>query len=818
MHIIVYGIGAVGGFYSSLIADAIAKAAEAKSASQQSYHKLSLIARPSVIKAIETNGYIELRTLVTGAETTINKIDKKYFNLANSYADLEINPDDEKLVMLCVKSKDTSACAEDIKSKFDAKTTVLSVQNGVSNEEKIEAVLGEGSVLGCLTNVAAEYVEPGVYLQIYNPVNLYRLQFGELKPERGMERVNRIHQVLSDMGLTAKASTEIIKDQWSKLVWNSAFNPLSALYRANLGTIAANPQAAEEALGIMNETTQVANSLGIGLDPALPEKHWEITNRKEWASFRTSMLQDLEAGKDIEIDELLGLIIEKAKILGIQTPYAERVFQALSKSLIVFIIFFFTALANFIAPVSAIELPVSVKSSILKLYPEAKFRFDGILETKNKSFLLLINPADLEIKAGEELSKAAEDLIFGNSYIFTPIENNTIKSYHEFSPEIKEKILGFIISPDFLIPKDFSIPRDIGVISGELPIKLRNTELATVKEKEFKNLMAAEKAKELKFLLYSSLDNSFALLNLIKNVDNIKPLEKLNTDENLIWVSKINRTKKNILLSDYSSAKIFELDEDIKTDNFKLKELIDLSPFIKGNGLLDFDIEHKVIFAISQKDSKIYSINLENKKIISEIQLPSLVTEMETFDFSSNAAKLLVLNSKGSNQISFVDTSNYQISQILRYKKGDEQNIIFDFVINKDLLVTANEHIKDEIVSGEINVYSSVSKNLMDKYQLNYIPQKLSFIDDGRILLVLGFNAQKECFLTKIDLKTKVVLAEKSLGADIIAAKNFAFNKKESLLVVPSLGSKLIALVDLTNLELVKKIETDGNYDKVLAL
>ena len=817
MHIIVYGIGAVGGFYSSLIADAIAKEAAAKNLAEQ-VHKLSLVARPSVIKAIENNGYIELRTLITDAEATVNRIDKKYFNLASSYADLDINPADEKLVMLCVKSKDTIACAEDIKTKFDAKTTILSVQNGISNEEKIETVLGEGSVLGCLTNVAAEYVEPGVYLQIYNPVNLYRLQFGELRPERGMERVERIHKVLSAMGLTAKASTEIIKDQWSKLVWNSAFNPLSALYKANLGTIAANPKAAEEARGIMSETTQVANALGIGIDPALPEKHWEITNRKEWASFRTSMLQDLEAGKDIEIDELLGLIIEKAKALGIKTPYAERVFQALSKSLAMFLIFFFTVLANFTSPSFAAELPISVKTSILKLYPEAKFRFDGLLETKNKNFLLLINPNELNVNADQGLSRLGEDLVFGNSYIFTPIENNTIKSYHEFSPEIKEKILSFIISPDFLIPKDFSIPRDIGVISGELPIKLRTTELATIKEKEFKNLMAAEKAKELKFLLYSSLDNSFALLNLVKNADNLKPIEKLNTDENLVWISKINKTKKNILLADYSSARIFEVDEDIKADNFKLKELIDLSPFIKGNGLLDFDIEHKVIFAVSQKDSKIYAINLENKKIISEIQLPNLVSEMETFDFSSNAAKLLILNSKGSNQISFVDNSNYQISQILRYKKGDEQNIIFDFAINKDLLVTANEHIKDENVSGEIKVYSSVSKALMDTYTLNYIPQKLSFIDDGRTLLVLGFNDKKECFLTKIDLKAKAVLVEKSLGADILGAKNFAFNRKESLLIVPSLGSKLIALVDLTNLDLVKKIDTEGNYDKVISL
>ena len=438
MHIIVYGIGSVGGFYSSLIAEAIAKKTE-NGIYEESHHKLSLIARPRIIKAINENGYIELRTVITGGDTSSLKVDKKYFDLATSYAELEINPEEEKLVMLCVKSKDSVHCAEDIKTKFDNKTVVLSVQNGVSNEERIESVLGKGSVLGCLTNVASETVEPGIYIQIYNPVNLYRLQFGELRAEQPSSRVEKIHQVLVDMGLTAKTSDEIIKDQWSKLVWNSAFNPLSALYRADLGGITSHPQAREEALGIMNETTRVANALGIALDVDLPNKHWELTNRKEWASFKTSMLQDLEAGKDIEIDELLGLIIEKGLEVGVPTPYAKRVFDALSKSLIIFLLFLSSFLAGIFLDLKATEVPASVKSAVQKLYPEAKFRYDGILETKNKQWLLLINPKDDENAGIEDLEQSPDgDLLFGNSYIYTPIENNTIKGYSEYAPLIKD--------------------------------------------------------------------------------------------------------------------------------------------------------------------------------------------------------------------------------------------------------------------------------------------------------------------------------------------------------------------------------------------
>jgi 2-dehydropantoate 2-reductase len=842
MHIIVYGIGSVGGFYSSLIADAIAKRklndenAEI-GVRQQCPHRLSLIARPKTVEAINENGYIELRTVITGGDTSSLKVDKKYFDLATSYAELDINPEEEKLVMLCVKSKDSVHCAEDIKTKFDNKTVVLSVQNGVSNEERIESVLGKGSVLGCLTNVASETVEPGIYIQIYNPVNLYRLQFGELRAEQSSGRVEKIHQVLVDMGLTAKTSKEIIKDQWSKLVWNSAFNPLSALYRADLGGITSNPQAREEALGIMNETTRVANALGITLDMDLPNKHWELTNRKEWASFRTSMLQDLEAGKDIEIDELLGLIVEKGLEVGIPTPYAKRVFDALSKSLIIFLLFLSSFFAGAFQDLKATEVPASVKSEIQKLYPEAKFRYDGILETKNKQWLLLINPhsqvdgmqtgtvaegvTSVDVKK-EDLSlifKSPDgDLLFGNSYIYTPIENNTIKGYSEYAPLIKDRILSFVIPSDFLVPKGFSLPRDLGVLSDELPIPLRNSQLSTVKELELKTLLAAERVKEIRFLAYSSLDNGFALIKLAKNTENPTSIEELKADKDLVWISKINKTKKNILLADYSTAKIYELDLDFKADSFKFKELADLKPFVHENGLLDFDLEHKTIYALSQKDSKIYAINTSNKKIISEIQLSNLVTEMEPFDFSSNTAKLLVVNSRGANEISFIDTSNYQVAQILKYKKGDEQNIIFDFIINKDLLVTASEHIKDENIKGKVNVYSSISKELMQSYDLDYIPQKISFIDDGRVILILGFNKAKESFLTKIDLKTKEVLLQKSLGADILSARTFAFNRDESLLLISSLESKLISVIDLKNLELLKKIETEAVYDKLIAL
>ena len=324
MHIIVYGIGSVGGFYSCLLAKALQE--------KKQEYRLSLIVRPRLADVLAKREAIEYRMMENNQIAVEEKFATDLFDYQESYRDLDIDSDQEKVVLLCVKSKDTVVACEDIKSKFDDKTTVVSVQNGVSNESKIESVLGKNSVLGCLTNVAAETVEPGVYLRIYNPVNLYRLQFGEIHTENGMDRVHRIGDFLDACNITVKKSEDIIKDQWTKLVWNSAFNPLSALYRAKLGEIAANPQAREEALGIMQETTNLAKAKQIDIADDTPEIHWKLTNREEWANFRTSMLQDLEAGKPLEINELLGYIIQESETLGLEVPYSKRVFEQLSTS------------------------------------------------------------------------------------------------------------------------------------------------------------------------------------------------------------------------------------------------------------------------------------------------------------------------------------------------------------------------------------------------------------------------------------------------------------------------------------------------------
>ena len=129
------------------------------------------------------------------------------------------------------------------------------------------------------------------------------------------------------MKIRAVTSKRIIQDQWTKLVWNSAFNPLSTLYIAKLGDLCANAQAEKEAIGIMNETTQIAHAKNIMIHPETPQRHWEMTKQKEWANFRTSMLQDFESGKALEIDELLGYIIEEGENLNIATPYASEIYK-----------------------------------------------------------------------------------------------------------------------------------------------------------------------------------------------------------------------------------------------------------------------------------------------------------------------------------------------------------------------------------------------------------------------------------------------------------------------------------------------------------
>ena len=325
MHIAILGVGAVGGYYGSQLE---------LWARQHPEHRVSFIARGVTYETLRENG-LKLIQPEEGTELVLKDLD-----LYVTYADLPSKPD---VVLLCTKSRNTEELAREL--KLEAPTYIVSVQNGLENEEILAKYLGAENVVGCITNIAAENREPGVYIQ----KGKYNIVFGEIasavpRNDEGVPRndegvpviANEVKQshrlkqlvmLMKQAGINAQISNDIRVDMWSKIVWNAAFNPISALHELEIGPLIADPQHRASIQGIMTEVKELALAQGIAVDPEIDRKQFERTDVPAWQSFKTSMLQDTLAGKPIELEEILGVILRKARELGIPAPNAESIYN-----------------------------------------------------------------------------------------------------------------------------------------------------------------------------------------------------------------------------------------------------------------------------------------------------------------------------------------------------------------------------------------------------------------------------------------------------------------------------------------------------------
>jgi 2-dehydropantoate 2-reductase len=180
------------------------------------------------------------------------------------------------------------------------------------------------SVLGCIVYPATSLLAPGVVEHLEGN----RFSLGEPDGSRS-ERAAAIGKALAGAGLKAPVQTRIRQEIWLKLLGNATFNPVSALTRATLAQIGAQPETRDLVRALMEEVDSVARSLGIeieiGLDRRL-EAGFAVGEHK------TSMLQDLEAGRPLEVEALVGAVCELGERLEIELPHLRSVY-ALTKLL-----------------------------------------------------------------------------------------------------------------------------------------------------------------------------------------------------------------------------------------------------------------------------------------------------------------------------------------------------------------------------------------------------------------------------------------------------------------------------------------------------
>ena len=313
IHFVIYGVGAVGGSYGGQLA--YYKAQRALE------YNLTFLARGKTFEILKNDG-ISLETIDEKTETWLSKD----INVVQGLTEIKFNDDEYPVFLLCVKSKDTQACAQDIaKLALKQDYAVVSVQNGIENEDILVQELGKEAVIGAYTNILAESLEPGKYTR----KGKYWLSIGELD---GLTkaRTQAIYEQMSKAELVVKITEKIQIELWQKLVWNAGFNPASVFYEADLGQLFANPEACERIENIMRETKELALKLGYKINPEIDKIHFERTKENFSSDFKTSMLQDHLKNRPIELDQLLGVVVRKAQEINFPAPYATNLYSQMN--------------------------------------------------------------------------------------------------------------------------------------------------------------------------------------------------------------------------------------------------------------------------------------------------------------------------------------------------------------------------------------------------------------------------------------------------------------------------------------------------------
>ena len=311
MKICVIGAGAIGG----LLAAKLAHAGE----------EVSVVARGAHLAAIRANGLVlqEEGDRIAARVFATDKI-------------AEVGAQD--LIILGMKAHQVGAVAADVAGALGPESLVLTAQNGIPwwyffktgdarEGTRLESVDHGGiiaahlpidRVIGSVVYPAAEIEAPGVIRHIEG----HRFSLGELDGSK-TARIEAVSQAFGKAGFKAPVVSDLRAEIWTKLWGNLSFNPISALSHATLEDICRYPLTRALAADMMREAQAVGEALGVKFRVSLEKR---IAGAEAVGAHKTSMLQDIESGRAIEADALIGSVIELARLAEIPTPHMNAVY------------------------------------------------------------------------------------------------------------------------------------------------------------------------------------------------------------------------------------------------------------------------------------------------------------------------------------------------------------------------------------------------------------------------------------------------------------------------------------------------------------
>jgi 2-dehydropantoate 2-reductase len=312
MKFLIAGAGAIGAYIGARLA--------------QAGFEVTLFARGPHLRAMQENGI-----QVKSAEGDFSARPRNIGALAEAGT--------FDVVFLGVKAHALTQLAPQLKPVLGPNTTVVSTQNGIPwwyfqgfggewdglRLERVDpggvisAAIAARSVVGSIVYFATEISSPGVIQHIEGN----RISMGEPDGTRS-DRIRQIAEALIASGLRCPVTTRIRHEIWVKVLGNASFNPVSALTHATLAQMARDPGVSSVIRNIMQEVEAVSQKLGMELPVSIDQR---IAGAEKVGEHKTSMLQDLEAGRPMELEALVGAVVELGERVGLPMTCTRTVYN-----------------------------------------------------------------------------------------------------------------------------------------------------------------------------------------------------------------------------------------------------------------------------------------------------------------------------------------------------------------------------------------------------------------------------------------------------------------------------------------------------------
>ena len=314
-----------------------------------------------IVGAGATGGYLGVKLINAGFDVSLvargahlTAMKKKGLTLIENDKEITCSPkcsDSMKelgkmdFIFITLKAYSINGLVEEISTMFDENTSVISSYNGIPwwyffgaegqfknyrikciDPENIQwNVITPERIIGCVVYPATEIIEPGVIKHIEGN----RFSLGEPNGAQ-TERISRISKAMARADLKAPVRKNIRQEIWMKLIGNLAFNPLSVITEETLDVLLLNEENKKTAYEAMKEATSIMDKLNVPMSISIDQR---IEGAAKVGSHKTSMLQDYERGKELELDALVVAVKEIADLLGIKTPTIDRILHTVTEKI-----------------------------------------------------------------------------------------------------------------------------------------------------------------------------------------------------------------------------------------------------------------------------------------------------------------------------------------------------------------------------------------------------------------------------------------------------------------------------------------------------